>query len=401
MIAALTLLLAAVDAAAVPAPAALPAPAGAGDALPAAPPAYRIESAAVRYTHFAQTGSKGYQSAAGPPGGPGLEDATIEQPQAEVVAKLGDRLTERLWVPVDIITAASPDHSRFGKPIDAPVDAISTPSRVNSAETLDTLTTYRWSAVTDVSFRAAFHIEEPFQSWSLGLGITRSLAEDNAVIGASVNQVMDWFDRFNLNGTRKSRGSRSTTNVNLTLTQLLSPTTIGALSYGGTVQTGTLINTWSSVLLADGNRGEERLPRLRQRHALAGRLAQWLPWQGALKLSYRAYLDDWGIAAQTVEAELAQRVLPWLHVRATGRFHHQTATRYFTTAADPADTTGFRTADSDLDGFDARTIGGAMVVDWPLTRWGQDVHADIGYERYSRSNGLRVDIGTCALGIRF
>jgi Protein of unknown function (DUF3570) len=374
---------------------------GAADVLPPPAPAYRIESVRVRYTHFAQTGSSGYQSAAGPAGGAGSENATIEQPQAEVVAQLGERLTERVWVPVDVITAASPDHSRFGKPIDAPVDAVSTPSRVNSAQTVDTLSTYRWSPTTDVSFRAAMHLEEPFQSWALGLGITRSLAEDNTVVGVSVNQVMDWFDRFKLDGTRQSRGSRSSTNLNLTLTQLLSPTTIGALSYGGTLQTGTLTNTWSSVLLSDGNRGEERLPRLRQRHALAGRLAQWLPWQGALKVYYRAYIDDWGIAAHTLEGNLAQRIVPWLHVRATYRFHHQSATRYFTRAGDPNDAAGYRTADSDLDAFDATTVGGAISLDWPLTRWGQDVHADIGYERYSRSNGLRVDIGTCALGIRF
>ncbi len=114
----------------------------------AAPPAYQIESMRVRYTHFSQNGT-GYQSAAGPPGQPGSEQTTIEQPQAEVVARLGDRLTQRVWVPIDVVTAASPDHSRYGKPIDT-VDAVSTSSRINVAGSLDTLSTYRWNATTDV-----------------------------------------------------------------------------------------------------------------------------------------------------------------------------------------------------------------------------------------------------------
>jgi hypothetical protein len=377
-------------------------PAAAVGVVPAAepaPPVYQIESVRVRYTHYVQTGI-GYQSAAGPAGAPGSEAATIEQPQAEVVARLGDRLTQRVWVPVDVITAASPDHSRYGKPLDAPVDAVSTASRVNSAESLETSSTYRWSRTTDVSFRAGIHIEEPFESWSFGMGYSRSLAEDNAVIAASVNQVVDWFDRFALDGTRHSRASRSTTNVNLSLTQLLSPTTVAAFSYGGTVQEGTLTNTWNSVLLSDGTRGDERMPRVRQRHALAARLAQWLPWQGALKLYYRAYLDDWGIGAHTVESDLAQRILPFLHVQAVYRFHHQSATRYFTTSGDPMGT-GYRTADSDLAGFRAQTIGGAISFDLPMIRWMQDLHADIGYEHYFRSNQLTVDITTCALGLRF
>jgi hypothetical protein len=363
------------------------------------PPAYTIESVRFRYTHFAQSGY-GYQSAAGPAGAPGSEWARIEQPQAEVVARLGERVTQRLWVPIDVVTAASPDHARYGKPYDAPVDAVSTASRVNPAGSLDTLTTYRWDRATELSFRAAFHIEEPFESWISGVGLTRSFAEENTVVGASVNQIVDWFDRFDLTGDRHGRATRSTTNVNLTVTQVLSPTTIAGLSYGGTLQVGTLGNTWNSVPLFDNTRGDERLPGHRQRHALAGRLAQWLPWEGALTLLYRAYLDDWGIVAHTTEVTLAQRLAPGLHVRANYRAHWQAAPRFFTTSADPM-APGFRTADSDLGRFVAQTVGAAASLDLPLSHRLQDLHLDIGYERYLRSDHLEVDITTCGLGFRF
>jgi hypothetical protein len=368
--------------------------------LMALAPPYQVESLRLRFTHYDQKGV-GYQSAAGPVGQPGSEQETVEQPQAEVVARIGDRVTEQLWVPIDVITAASPDHSVYGKPVGTqPLDAVTTPSRRNTAGTFDTLTTYRWDRATEVSFRAAFHLEEPFESWSFGLGVARSLAEDNTVIGASLNQIVDWFDRFQLDGTRNGRANRSTTNLNVSVTQVLSPFTIAVLSYGGTAQVGTLGNTWSSVLLADGTRGEERLPRQRLRQALAFRVAEWLPWDGALKVYYRAYLDDWSARAHTVEANLIQRLFRGLRLRAEYRVHWQTAVRFFTTAAEPTDA-GYRTADSDLAHFVAQTVGGAISWDLEWAGRVRDLHLDLGYEHYFRSNDLTVDIATCGFGLLF
>ena len=364
---------------------------------PTAPP-YELESVRVRYTQYAQTGL-GYQSAAGPAGQPGSEWLRVESPQAEVTARLGDRVTERVWIPVDVVTAASPDHSRFGKPYDA-VDTVTTASSSTPSGTFDSLTTYRVDRATDVSMRAAFHIEEPFESWIVGVGATRSFAEDNTVVGASVNQILDWFDRFELDGSRHGRATRSTTNVNLDVTQVLSPTTIANVAYGETVQAGTMGNTWNSVLLDDHTRGPERLPGLRLRHAASARVAQWLPWDGALAVSYRAYLDSWGIVAHSTEAKLTQRVWRGLTVRGNYRYHWQTAPGFFTIAADPM-ATGYRTSDSDLARLHAQTIGGAVLLDLPLARRVRDLHVDIGYERYVRSDNLKIDVTTCGLGFLF
>jgi hypothetical protein len=363
-------------------------------------PPYQIESVRLRFTHYDQDG-RGYQSRAGPAGEPGSERLIVEQPQAEVVARLGDRVTERIWVPIDVVTAASPDHSRYNKPIDAP-DAVTTSSRINVAGSLDALTSYRYDAVTELQFRAAFHVEEPFDSWAFGIGAARSFAEDNTVVALSLNQIVDWFDRFDLRGRRHGKASRSTSNLNLSLTQVLSPTTIAAISYGMTLQLGTLSNTWQSVMLADGTRGEERLPRERNRHALAARIAQWLPWQGALRVYARAYLDDWGIAAYSTEAELIQRVGPWVHLRGNLRHHRQTGASFFTIGADPTGT-GPRTSDSDLAPLSANTMGIAIAATLPPIALGslRDIHLDVGYERYVRTNNLDVDITTCGLGFSF
>ena len=91
--------------------------------------------------------------------------------------------------------------------------------------------------------------------------VTRAFADDNTVLSASLYQIVDWFDNFNLDGKRYGRDVRTTTNVNLGVTQLLTPTTIVLASYGFTVQGGTLTNTWNSVPLSDGTRGTEVVPR--------------------------------------------------------------------------------------------------------------------------------------------
>jgi len=89
-----------------------------------------------------------------------------------------------------------------------------------------------------------------------------------------------------------------------------------------------------------------------------------------------------------------------LTVRANYRYHWQSAPGFFTIAADPLNE-GFRTSDSDLGPFHAQTLGGAILLDLPLARRARDLHLDIGYERYWRSDNLKVHVTTCALGFRF
>jgi Protein of unknown function (DUF3570) len=352
---------------------------------------FSIESARVRFTHYDQDGH-GYQSQAGP--SPGLETLTVEQPQLEVVARQG-KFTHRLWVPVDVITNASAD-AIDGWP---PPDVVSQPSHIVEAASIDFTTSYQRDARTSMFFRGGFHIENPFRSWNLGIGGQRSFADDNTVIAASLNQVFDWLDRFTIQGVRIGRAERSSTNVNLSLTQLLSPTTIGYLGYGLTVQLGTLGNTWNAVPLADGTLGDERLPGLRHRHAFVARLAQALPWRGAVKGFYRFYVDNWGVVAHTLEAQLYQRLGPWFYLRANYRFHSQNSVDFFSIRA--AVDAQLRTADSDLALFNAQTVGILAAVDVPFARRLRDLHFDFGYERYFRTNDLRVNMYTCAAGFLF
>jgi hypothetical protein len=355
----------------------------------------RVESVMTRITSFNQFGY-GYQSQAGPVLGPGSERATILEPQLEIVASQGNRLRHVLTVPVDVISAASPD-AIDNTPASA--DVVSSASRRNIAGTIDWAATYRLDSESDFSMNGGLHLEEPLRSWHGGIGTSHAFADGDTVLAARALEVFDWFDRFDITGHRHGRAERSSTTFSVGLTQILTPTTVVNANYGITIQEGELGNTWNSVPLADGTRGPEIFPSQRVRHALVGRLSQFLPWNGALRAYYRFYADDWGLVGHSVEAELMQRLSPMLYVGALYRFHTQTGVDYFTTLAGMA--LPFRTADSDLAPLDSHTIGGRLTLDLPIEPQVRLLHFEIGYERYFRTNNLSMDMFTCATGYRF
>jgi hypothetical protein len=294
-----------------------------------------------------------------------------------------------VWIPVDVVTNASPDA----------IDVMSSASRHVEAGAIDWTTTYRASKTTDLSMRNGLHLENPFRSWDSGMAIRHSYADDATVVSAGALAVFDWFDRFKIDGSRQSHTDRNGTTGSLGLTQVLTPTTLASINYGFTAQEGTMGNTWNSVPLATGGRGPELLPSERMRHALVARAAQWLPWNGALRLYYRFYADDWGIVAHSVETQLMQRLTPELYVGGYYRFHTQTGARFFTTLA-PLDAR-LRVADSDLAPLDSETIGGKIVMDFPLRGEIRALHLELACERYVRTNDLQMNIVSWATGFRF
>jgi hypothetical protein len=355
----------------------------------------RVESVMTRITSFDQFGH-GYQSQAGPVLGPGSERATVLEPQLQIVASQGDRIRHVVTVPVDVITAASPDAIDNG-PLS--VDVVSSASRHNIAGTIDWATTYRMDPESTVSMNGGLHLEEPFRSWHGGLGASHALAGGDTVIAATALEVFDWFDHFDITGHRHGRTDRSSSTGSVGITQIVTPTTVVSANYGLTVQEGQLGNTWNSVPLSSGERGPEVFPNARLRHALVSRVSQFLPWNGALRLYYRLYADDWGVVAHSAEGQLMQRISPSLYVGALYRFHTQTGVNFFTTLADPDQR--FRTADSDLAPLESHTIGGKIVLDLPIDASVRLLHFELGFEQYFRTNDMTMNIVTCATGYRF
>lgn len=337
---------------------------------------------------------KGLQSQAGPVGGAGSEKTWIIEPLASFTFRTNRQIKHTVVFPIDIVSAASPDA----------LDAISTASEYNQALSLDIGSTFSPNQYVDFGFRWGPHFEETLRSFFAGPSLTFHFLEDNTVVGVSGYIVADAFDPIQPNGKDAGQDTRMTLNGNLSLTQVLSPTTLFDASIGVTTQSGVLQNTWNSVITyaAPDQEGPsvyreaELFPENRFRSAFFLRLSQHIPASHTTaKASYRLYADENAVIANTGQVEIFQYLFPWLYMRVHGRLHVQPAIDFWVPSLE-APISGPRTSDSDLATFVSREAGLRLVLlrdQAPLAIRGRD-SIDIGYLHYERSNDMKIDFGS-------
>ncbi len=377
------------------------------------PKAVSIDGLWLRLSFFDQYGH-GFQSKAGPPQGPGSQRMTVLQPMGMVALRQRNpRWSHQVAFALDVISAASPDG----------LDAVSSASRQNEAGEIDVATTYDSPRRGKFTMRYGVHFEEPWRSFFVGGGWVGSFFEDNTTVGVNATYVFDWFDYIHpLGWSPKGQEYRMTSSDNLTLTQVLSPTTLISGSYGLTFQSGTLATTWNSIYVADApttgcsddngqkpaydcpNRRPEVLPRSRTRHALALQLNQHIPrTRTTIKLGYRYYADTFDLRAHTPSVMLYQWIGRRFYLRALYRYHWQRGVSFYSSATRmglPEDTP--ITADSDLAPFSAHQ-GGIKAVLYLQPPGGvrPPAYLDAGFSRYQRSNDLRVNVFSIGYGREF
>jgi hypothetical protein len=356
-----------------------------------------LERFATRFTVFQQDSMPGgYQSqASANRHGPGSEYAWIIQPMLYARIRQDERIHHDVFIPVDIVTAASTDA----------LDVVSTASRDSESVNLDIFSTYEADADSRYTLHWGGHIEEPLRSATLGLAASRDLAEDNATFTVSADGIVDFLDQVWFTGYDPGMTTRFTGTVNASLSQLLSPTTIASVGYGLTGQVGLLQTPWNSVPIEGGDRVGDLFPHTRLRHAFVGRLSQAIPESRTfLNAQYRFYLDDFGIAAHTPEVVATQYLGDTVSLRLNYRFHTQTSP-YFWASSLPMTYNLYlpRTADSDLAAFSAHELGG--VVRWYYAAAGAltaaSAYLEASYYHYERTNGLFVNVFSLGWGLSF
>lgn len=360
-------------------------------------PRVSVEQVRARLTFFDQTG-RGYQSKAGPPEGPGSEDMWVLQPMASISLRQRDtRFSHQITGAFDMVSAASPDA----------IDAVSSASRYNEAGTLAGTSSFEPTARDTWSLSYGVHVEEHWRTGFGGFGYSGSFNEDNTVVSASVNLVYDYFDDLYPRGWNDAQTMRWALNDNLSVVQVLSPTTLAMVSYGVTFQTGTLENGWNSVYIEDAptygcydttdqrqaydcpNRRREELPTERVRHAIAAQLGQHIPrTRTTLKARYRHYRDDFDLRAHTLDTWAYQWFGRRVYLRLGYRFHRQSGVSYWTQSiVESVPGTDFYTADSDLARFDAHEPSAKLVLYLtpPSAAEGAPQSVDVGFSRYMRA----------------
>jgi hypothetical protein len=356
-------------------------------------PSWEMDRFAMRLGFFQQTG-RGYQSQAGPSRwGPGSEEALILNPVMYARIVQPDGVTHDVYLPVDIVTAASPDA----------LDALTSASRDTETVDLDIYTRVPTSDDSAVTLHWGGHVEEQFRSVYLGTAVNYEMADDNAVLTLSFDGILDILDPVQPNGWDPGLDERFTGSLNVSLSQLLSPTTVVIGSYGATGQFGTIGTTWNSVPYEGGDRIPDLLPNHRLRHALALQLRQAIPDSRTFFMgSYRFYADDFGLFGHTIDAQVTQYLLPELSLRASSRFHTQTAVSFYTELLPitPSIDDTYRTSDSDLSAFDAHEVGATLRWYWD-PRGAVTAHSsyfELSYFHYERTNGLTANVASLGWG---
>jgi hypothetical protein len=364
----------------------------------------RVEDVRARMTFFDQYG-RGYQSKAGPPEGPGSERLFVWQPALSTTLRQRDeRFSHSLSFVLDIVSAASTDA----------LDAVSSASRENEAGTFDNTSSFQPNSRDKWSVRYGLHFEEPWRSGFGGFGYSGNFNDNNTTFSTSINFVYDYFDDLQPRGWNDGQTHRYTLNDNLSLTQVLSPTTLAIVSYGLTFQLGTLENGWNSVYIRDAktygcwddpeqarpydcpNRQRDNWPRTRTRHAIALQLNQHIPrTRSTLKGRYRHYRDDFQLQAHTGEAFYYQWMGRRFYLRLGYRLHWQSGVGFYTQSITEREIDElYYTADSDLQGFYSHqgSVKGVIYITPPNSAKGGASYLDLGYARYERTNDLHMNV---------
>ena len=201
---------------------------------PGAESGWRLEQAGMYVAAFEQQG-RGLQSQSRIDAQHrGSEYAWIFQGIGGFRVRQNEDVVHQLTVPIDIVTAASPDA----------IDSLSSASRESEALSLDIVTTARVNDDTTFRLHWGGHLEEHFGSLFLGAGVEQELADDNATVTAGVEFIYDQFDAIEINGvTPDPQAKRANTSLSLGASQILSPTTTVRANYTFTVQSGGPLGT--------------------------------------------------------------------------------------------------------------------------------------------------------------
>jgi len=153
--------------------------------------------------------------------------------------------------------------------------------------------------------------------------------------------------------------------------QAWTPELVTQAIFTGQLQNGLLSDPYRAVVLtAAGQFAQEHHPDNRAREALALRAAYYLrSLKGAVRVGVRGYRDTWNLWSGTVELEGEKYLLPWLRLRASGRYYYQTGAMFWSddyTGGEPVHGPRgqYWSGDRELSPFSSFLVGGRALASW-------------------------------------
>jgi hypothetical protein len=155
-------------------------------------------------------------------------------------------------------------------------------------------------------------------------------------------------------------------------------------------QEGLLSTPFHRVFFTNGNSTVEKLPGTRFKLPVGLRLSYFAGDNVIIRGFYRAYIDDWGMAAHTANLEIPYKISPFFSISPFYRFNIQSKVDYFNAYGLHATKETFYTSDYDLSSFTSQFMGVGLRLSPPgglanIVNWNS---LELRYGYYSRSNGM-------------
>lgn len=252
---------------------------------------------------------------------------------------------------------------------------------------------YQRTEELELGWHAGAAGEFDYRSIGLGGNLAREFDKGNVRLTFDLDGYFDWIDIIRFDGSEDGNDNRNTLSATATAYRVLTPKMHGVVGVTQTEQSGFLSTPYNSILaqIPGGSpSGEpffedfEVLPDARSRTALFGRIRRNLFAGTSLELGGRAYSDNWGVNAWSLEPRLYQTVVEdRLLLRLRWRHYTQNAADAWAQTFVYGLVPTYHTQDADLGPFDSTTLGLKLV--WQYT---DTTTFDLSLDRIARSDDL-------------
>jgi len=242
-----------------------------------------------------------------------------------------------------------------------------------------------------------YYSDEPdYTSLSPAFSGAWDFNQRNTTVGLELSHF--WDDFHPQGGFKGLGGNRQITSVTTSMTQLVSPLSLAAITVNVTRSSGYLGHPYTPVILSDGAMVLEDLPNNKLSTALSGQWIQGyrvLEKLGSLRFEARHYRDNWGLNSNTGEVQAYQYFTENSALRLRARVYDQGAALFAKDAYVGNEV--YRTADIRFYAFRSLTLGAKVLSRFPES-WGEsgwlpdrwDISYDYGWRN---TRGERDGVG--------
>jgi len=337
-------------------------------------------------------------------GGIGTENLQVYTTQASMDTGNDSTTVYHIDAGVDIITSASTDKIDF---------VHSSASRIDARTHLNLSFNHRIkNTATSYGVNGGLSIESDYFSRAIGVSVSHA-ASPSRELSVSFQTFFDdlrwgrlhngkpqkliypvelrdtqWFTLHNRNSFNLAFGWYETINARMAL----------GIYPGITYQTGLLSTPFHRVYFTDKSERVESLPTQRLKFPMGIQLNTFLGSRYILRSYYRFYWDNYGVAAHTLNLELAVKTSYAFSLTPFVRLYKQTQANYFKPYGEHDIMQEFYTSDYDLSKFTSYKTGLALRYTPSHYRFRE---IELRYAYYKRSDGLEAHMITTYLDLKY